>query len=198
MANKIRIKSSSVVSKVPLNTDLDYGELAINYADGKLYYKTSSNTIQHFPAVPLADSLYVNVTGDTMTGDLTINGSLAATSKSFLINHPTIPNAKLQYGSLESPYHGVRLTGTGEIENCVGKVCLPDYIGTLCQEEGVNIQITNIGHGQVIWVDEINLKENYFTVKMRKPRSESKKYGFFWSFTAIRKDVSPLKVEIGE
>lgn len=45
MANKIILKKSSVAAKVPLDTDLDYGELALNYADGKLFYKTASNTI---------------------------------------------------------------------------------------------------------------------------------------------------------
>ena len=44
MANKIILKKSSVGSKVPLSTDLDYGELALNYTDGKLYYKKSDGT----------------------------------------------------------------------------------------------------------------------------------------------------------
>lgn len=48
MANKVLLKKSSVVSKVPLTTDLDYGELALNYADGKLYFKNSSNVISSF------------------------------------------------------------------------------------------------------------------------------------------------------
>lgn len=42
---KIIHKKSSVVGKVPLPGDLDYGELALNYADGVLYYKTASNTV---------------------------------------------------------------------------------------------------------------------------------------------------------
>ena len=42
------LKKSSVVGKIPLVGDLEYGELALNYADGKLYYKTSSNTIETF------------------------------------------------------------------------------------------------------------------------------------------------------
>ena len=46
MANKIILKKSNVSSKVPLAGDLDYGELALNYADGKLFYKDSSNNIQ--------------------------------------------------------------------------------------------------------------------------------------------------------
>jgi hypothetical protein len=45
MANKIVLKKSSVVGRVPTPEDLDYGELALNYADGRLYYKNSSNAI---------------------------------------------------------------------------------------------------------------------------------------------------------
>lgn len=45
MANTIILKKSSVAAKVPQTTDLVYGELALNYTDGKLYYKTASNTI---------------------------------------------------------------------------------------------------------------------------------------------------------
>ena len=43
MANTIKIKSSGAASNVP--GSLEHGELAINYADGKLYYKNSSNSI---------------------------------------------------------------------------------------------------------------------------------------------------------
>jgi hypothetical protein len=45
MATKIIPKKSSVIDKVPLTTDLDVGEIAINLADKKLYTKDSSETI---------------------------------------------------------------------------------------------------------------------------------------------------------
>lgn len=45
MTNKIVLKKSSVVGRIPTTSDLEYGELALNYADGKLYYKTSLNTV---------------------------------------------------------------------------------------------------------------------------------------------------------
>lgn len=45
MANKIVLKKSSVVSKVPLAADLDIGELAVNLADQKLYSKNASGTV---------------------------------------------------------------------------------------------------------------------------------------------------------
>lgn len=42
MANLIKIKRSSVAGKVPLTTDLQLGELAINTYDGKLYTKKNN------------------------------------------------------------------------------------------------------------------------------------------------------------
>lgn len=39
MPNKVQLKRSAVQNKVPLTTDLDLGELAVNTYDGKLYLK---------------------------------------------------------------------------------------------------------------------------------------------------------------
>ena len=44
----IKLKKSSVSGKIPLVSDIDYGELAINYADGKIYYKHSDTSIRSF------------------------------------------------------------------------------------------------------------------------------------------------------
>lgn len=46
MATDIRLKKSSVAGRIPDSSDLEYGELAINYADEKLYFKNSSNLIK--------------------------------------------------------------------------------------------------------------------------------------------------------
>ena len=48
MTTKIILKKSSVSSNAPGTSDLDYGEMALNYADGHLYYKTSGNAIKRF------------------------------------------------------------------------------------------------------------------------------------------------------
>lgn len=45
MANKIVLKKSSVAGKVPLSTDLDVGELAVNLADAKLYSKDAGGAV---------------------------------------------------------------------------------------------------------------------------------------------------------
>lgn len=69
MSNKIILKKSSVVSKVPTAADLEYGEVAINYADGKLYYKDSNNQIQYFVAGAGAGGTYfstISVSGQSL------------------------------------------------------------------------------------------------------------------------------------
>jgi hypothetical protein len=48
--NKIILKKSDVPGKIPTVQDLEYGEVAINYTDGVLYYKTSTDTVNWFAA----------------------------------------------------------------------------------------------------------------------------------------------------
>lgn len=75
MANKVLLKKSSVAAKVPTTSDLDYGEVALNYADGKLYYKTSSNTIDLIPSV----SATATLTNKTLTSPTINSGALSGT-----------------------------------------------------------------------------------------------------------------------
>lgn len=48
MSTSIRHKKSSVAGRTPGAGDLQYGELAINYNDGRLHYKTSTNDVKAF------------------------------------------------------------------------------------------------------------------------------------------------------
>lgn len=90
MANNILLKKSSVASKTPTTADLDYGELALNYADGALYYKTSGNVIARLNPPESIGFANVAVTGqstlvaDTATGTLTIaaGGAITLTTNS--------------------------------------------------------------------------------------------------------------------
>lgn len=45
MSNTIKIKNSGTSSNVPASNNLEHGELAINYADGRLFYKNASNIV---------------------------------------------------------------------------------------------------------------------------------------------------------
>ena len=101
----------------------------------------------------------------------------------------------LQYGSLESPYHGVRLTGEATINEKTVVINLPNYIHGLCKQEGTQVQITNIKHNKVLWVENIDIQNDCFTVGIDRSLSDKEEYRFYWSFTAIRKDIEDVIVE---
>jgi hypothetical protein len=50
MANTIKIKNSGISNNAP--TSLEFGELGLNYADGKIFFKNLSNTIVEFSTPP--------------------------------------------------------------------------------------------------------------------------------------------------
>lgn len=127
---------------------------------------------------------------------LAVNGSFAATTKSFRIAHPSKPDHILEYGSLESPYHGVRLTGRGAVTESRGEVALPEYLKDLVHnDETLTIQITNYRHGKLLYVSAIDLQHDAFFVAC--DLSSDTPLEFFWSLTAVRKDVAPMVVEQG-
>ena len=119
--------------------------------------------------------------------------TIIAEQKFFKIKHPDPESgySHLQYGSLESPYNGVRLTGKDRINKGVCEVYLPNYLKHLIHEEDVSIQLTNHGHHKMLYVDKIDLKNNKFIVKGYRSKSGGP-FNFYWSFTGIRKDVSIL------
>jgi outer membrane murein-binding lipoprotein Lpp len=131
----------------------------------------------------------------THSGDLNVTGHFSAASKSFLIQHPVDFSKKLQYGSLESPYHGVRLTDKNKIAFDFVRIDLPNYISSLVHEGGVNVQLTNINHSKVLFVKEVNVSKNYFEVGLKRSKNDKNEYEFYWSFTAERKDIPKLTVE---
>lgn len=51
MTNRILLKRNGVANTAPLAADLEYGELAINYTSGNLYFKNASNTVQVIASV---------------------------------------------------------------------------------------------------------------------------------------------------
>ena len=62
MANTtIQLKRSSVSGNTPTTGDISYGEVAINYADGKLYYKSAINTVESIYTANTYET--VNVSG---------------------------------------------------------------------------------------------------------------------------------------
>jgi hypothetical protein len=190
------------------HTTFDYdGRVGIGTAApaAKLEISGSSNSALLHVKSPISGAiLFVSGSGAVGIGTsavgaftLQVSGSFGATTKSFIIDHPTKAGKKLMYGSLESPYHGIRLTGRDTLVNGKCKIQLPDYIYKLILHDSVNIQLTGIKCNKTLYVDEINIPENYFTIAYDKAIFESyKDYDFFWDFTAIRSDVPELITEL--
>jgi len=115
-------------------------------------------------------------------------GNLVATSKSFLIKHPTKENYALRYGSLEGPEHGVyvrgRLSGNDTIE-------LPDYWVELINEDTITVQLTPIGKHQNLYVKDIVDNK----VIVANGSLLSNKINCFYFIQAERKDIEKMVVE---
>ena len=70
---KVLLKKSSVGDNAPGTGDLEYGEVAINYADGRLYYKNSSNQIKNFIDSDLLDATYIKSVAADPSPELSAN-----------------------------------------------------------------------------------------------------------------------------
>ena len=135
----------------------------------------------------ITGSLVITNGGIGVGGNVYIGGTLYATAKSFLIDHPTKPGQKLQYGSLEGPENGVYVRGrctTGVIE-------LPDYWTALVDETSITVDITPIGTHQKLYVDRIEDNKIY----IGNENIMNKKINCFYTVWAERKDVGKLDVE---
>ena len=119
---------------------------------------------------------------NSTTNALTINGTLNATRKSFVVNHQKMDNHNLVHGSLEGPEFGAYIRGKVENDN---KIALPDYWEWLVDEDSITVHITPIGyHILPLYFKEI--KDNYVYV--------NKKTNFYYYICAERKDIEKLKI----
>jgi hypothetical protein len=88
MANKIILKKTSTASKVPLSTDLEVGEIAVNLADQKLYSKNASGTVI-VVGQGVGGSGTVTSVGITPSTGVTVSGSPVTTSGNITVGLST-------------------------------------------------------------------------------------------------------------
>lgn len=119
---------------------------------------------------------------------LQVNGSFAATTKSFVIDHPTKPNMKLRYGSLEGPENGVYVRG--RLTNSY-IITLPDYWTNLVDEDSITVTLTPIRKNQQLYVTHTT---NTFIAIEND--SVDKSIDCFYVVYGERKDVEKMIVEI--
>lgn len=119
-----------------------------------------------------------------VNGNTNINGTLTATVKSFIIDHPTKPNKKLQYGVLEGPEHSVYVRG--KLTNS-RIITLPDHWHALVHEDTITVNLTPIGKKQDLWVETVS--DTTITV------GSDSDINCFYTVFAERKDIEKLVTE---
>ena len=138
---------------------------------------------QSTPLIHLSAQGRVGINQASPSYDLEVTGSFAATTKSFVIDHPTKENHKLRYACLEGPENSVYVRGRSSDP----VIELPDYWVGLVHDDSITVNVTPIGNKNV-WVESIN--NNSVTIGS----DDSTEY--FYTVFAERKDVEKLEVEV--
>ena len=162
-----------------------------NWGDGYLEWITAGSSGGNQVSV-----LTMHGNGNVSIGSTTapsyklfVNGSFAATTKSFVIDHPTKEGYKLRYASLEGPENGVYVRGRLKDNNVIE---LPEHWLGLVDADSITVDITPIGKHQVLYVDDIANNRVIIGTESDQP------VNCFYTVWGERKDVDKLVVEYEE
>ena len=122
----------------------------------------------------------------TTSGNLTVTGDLEATTKSFVIPHPTKKDMTLHHGSLEGPEHGVYYRGRLIEENVIE---LPEYWVGLVDDTTITVQLTPNGSFQMLYVEKIEDNKVYVI------NEADEGIDCFYIIHGERKDIGKMEVE---
>ncbi len=95
MANTtIQLKSSGTTANIPALENLANGEIALNYADGILYYRTSAGSVESIRGEPtgLAGEIQFNAGGNFGSS---ANLAFNSTTKVLTVDHATIASLNI-------------------------------------------------------------------------------------------------------
>ena len=159
-----------------------------NKDEGEIAFTVYNNTGSGSTAI---EAMRIHQTGNIGIGStnpgskLTVNGSFSASSKSFLIDHPTKENKKLEHGCLEGPEFGVYHRGTTQSNT----ITLPDYWSGLVREDTVTVQLTPRGGFQHLYVVSTSLSQIVIGA------ADGETIDCFYTIYGERADIDSLVVE---
>ena len=137
---KVLLKRSSVAGRIPDSSDLQYGELAINFADGKLYYKDDSNNIRAFIDSALVQNLVDQIEtvaqSQLDSSEVTvlidsdyINNRLDTTIVNNLINFGDVLDSAFIISIIDSAYINARADiDSGDVVNIINNTVNATYL----------------------------------------------------------------------
>lgn len=156
-------------------------------ANNYMLFKVHNGTVGATANVmSLLGSGNVGIGTQTPGYKLEVNGSFAATTKSFVIPHPTKKGKKLRYGSLEGPENGVYIRG----KTTERIIKLPAYWTKLVDSESITVNLTPIDKYQQLYVEKIEKNKVYIK------NAASKNINCHYTIYGERCDVEKLEVEI--
>ena len=182
------VNSGSKGGSIVLGMNNAHGvtDAVFTIGDGHAYNKRRDLLVARSGSI----QVFGNITGSGGANptNISIDGTLEAAVKSFVIPHPTKTGKKLKYGVLEGPEHAVYYRGktTGSI------IELPEEWTGLVDEETITVQLTSIGSHQNLYVNEI--KNNSIFIKNKNIFSS--KINAYYLVHGTRKDINPLETTV--
>ena len=183
--NKLQVKDATDISP----TSGAAGQFAVQ-GNGYTTFLAMDGTAAYFGHNSSGRSL-VLMTNETArltitgSGNVGVAGSFSASSKSFLIDHPTKENKKLEHGCLEGPEFGVYYRGRIQANT----ISLPDYWTGLVREDSITVQLTPRGGFQHLYVVSTSLSEIVIGA------ADGEVIDCFYTIYGERADIDSLVVE---
>jgi|DEB0MinimDraft_6_1074348.scaffolds.fasta_scaffold00183_18 hypothetical protein len=111
---KLLLKKSSVDDNAPSIGDIDYGELAINYRNGRLFYKDNDNNIDNFIDSDLIQARYLGLAGGQLTGNITFSGSQTVDGRDLSADGTKLDGIASNANNYSHPNHSGDVTSSGD------------------------------------------------------------------------------------
>lgn len=150
----IALRSSGTASNTPVTLDLEYGELALNYADGILYYRTSSDTlgsIQTTQPGGLSGEIQFNDSGSFGgSANLSYNSSTKTLTVDNIVSNTT--NTIWTHANAAFDYANTLSSGSG------GAATLTSYYDTFTGDNStVNFSLTQTvtANGAIVTINGV-------------------------------------------